>query len=121
MERLTVKRLGTVDIKGAFDVPCSDICENNFCRECPIQKAFNKLAEYEDLEEQGLLLKLPCKVGDTLYSAEYEKVEELAVSSFRVYEDGVYAYCCHRFIGEVGVSAFATKAEAEKALEEMEK
>ena len=26
-----------------------------------------KLAEYEDLEEQGLLLKLPCKVGDTVY------------------------------------------------------
>ncbi len=26
-----------------------------------------KLAEYEDLEEQGLLLRLPCKVGDTVY------------------------------------------------------
>lgn len=27
-----------------------------------------KLAEYEDLEEQGLLVKLPCKVGDTVYT-----------------------------------------------------
>lgn len=26
-----------------------------------------KLAEYEDLEEQGRLLKLPCAVGDTVY------------------------------------------------------
>ena len=26
-----------------------------------------KLKEYEDLEEQGRLLKLPCKVGDTVY------------------------------------------------------
>jgi hypothetical protein len=26
-----------------------------------------KLAEYEDLEEQGLLLRLPCKVGDTVW------------------------------------------------------
>ena len=26
-----------------------------------------KLKEYEDLEEQGLLLRLPCKVGDTVY------------------------------------------------------
>nr|DAU54700.1 MAG TPA: hypothetical protein [Caudoviricetes sp.] len=26
-----------------------------------------KLADYEDLEEQGRLLKLPCKVGDTVY------------------------------------------------------
>ena len=28
---------------------------------------YNKLKEYEDLEEQGLLVKLPCKVGDTVY------------------------------------------------------
>lgn len=26
-----------------------------------------KLKEYEDLEEQGRLIKLPCKVGDTVY------------------------------------------------------
>lgn len=26
-----------------------------------------KLAAYEDSEEQGLLLRLPCKVGDTVY------------------------------------------------------
>lgn len=26
-----------------------------------------RLAELEDLEEQGLLLRLPCKVGDTVY------------------------------------------------------
>ena len=29
---------------------------------------YNKLKEYEDAEEQGLLLKLPCKVGDTVYA-----------------------------------------------------
>ena len=28
---------------------------------------FEKLAEYEELEEQGLLIRLPCKVGDTVY------------------------------------------------------
>ena len=27
----------------------------------------NKLAEYEDAEEQGLLLKLPCKVGSSIW------------------------------------------------------
>ena len=35
----------------------------NECVGLPI----TKLARYEDLEEQGLLLKLPCKVGDTVY------------------------------------------------------
>lgn len=37
------------------------------CDKCAIQTAFDKLAEYEDLEEQGLLLKLPCKLGTTVY------------------------------------------------------
>lgn len=26
-----------------------------------------KLAKFEDLEEQGLLVRLPCKVGDIVY------------------------------------------------------
>lgn len=29
--------------------------------------AIAKLAAYESAEEQGLLLRLPCKVGDTVY------------------------------------------------------
>lgn len=37
---------------------------------------FEKLAEYEDLEEQGKLLKLPVAVGDTVYVlAECEHIE----------------------------------------------
>lgn len=35
-------------------------CDEGYC-------AMEKLATYEDAEEQGLLLRLPCKVGDTLY------------------------------------------------------
>ena len=31
-----------------------------------------KLKEYEDLEEQGLLLRLPCKVGDDIYAIPSE-------------------------------------------------
>lgn len=38
-------------------------CEEGYC-------AMEKLADYEDLEEQGRLVKLPCKVGDTYYSIE---------------------------------------------------
>lgn len=29
--------------------------------------AIDRLAEYENLEEEGLLLRLPCRVGDTVY------------------------------------------------------
>lgn len=31
-----------------------------------IKEVVDKLAEYEDAEEQGLLIRLPCKVGDTV-------------------------------------------------------
>ena len=30
-------------------------------------KVYFKLKDYEDAEEQGLLLRLPCKVGDNIY------------------------------------------------------
>lgn len=32
-----------------------------------VAEYLRKLKEYEDLEEQGRLLKLPCKVGDTVW------------------------------------------------------
>ena len=34
---------------------------------CTKADLYEKLKDYEDAEEQGLLLRLPCKVGDTLY------------------------------------------------------
>lgn len=34
-------------------------------------KICEKLAEYEDLEESGRLVKLPCVVGDTLYELRH--------------------------------------------------
>lgn len=43
------------------------------CRPSEWDKLLNlatKLKEYEDLEEHGRLIKLPCKVGDTYYSIE---------------------------------------------------
>ena len=36
--------------------------------------AAEKLARYEDLEEQGRLIELPCKVGDTVWSFVYETI-----------------------------------------------
>ena len=35
-------------------------CEEGYC-------AMEKLADYEDAEEQGRLVKLPCKLGDTVW------------------------------------------------------
>ena len=37
-----------------------------------ILDCFERLAQYEDAEEQGLLVVLPCKVGDTVFTIELD-------------------------------------------------
>ena len=52
----------------------------------PIADVIERLAEYEDLEEQGLLVRLPCKAGDevVISKAEYEKLKSF------VHKEDVY-------------------------------
>lgn len=72
MERLTKRE--SANVGGREFVLCNykkEDCNDSCMYEtnCKWQhKAFRKLKEYEDAEEQGLLLRLPCKVGDTVYS-----------------------------------------------------
>ena len=93
-----------------------------------------KLKEYEDLEEQELLLKLPCKVGDTIYqlinSHIYEyKVIGICFDIFQnkwmyevAYQIGLEWFktmCDFDAFGK-SKTVFLTKEEAEKALERLE-
>lgn len=107
--------------------------------------AIAKLAAYEDAEEQGLLLRLPCKVGDTVYvvtspfnvfdDIEYDEnmkdeVYEAYVSSVSFYKSGeqyrIYAKATNHFIGQYfqkrdfGKTVFLTKEEAKAKLKKME-
>lgn len=106
---------------------------------CIVPKLYKHLAEYEDLEEQGLLLKLPCPLGTEVY-----KVREVYYCDFN-YDDEVCTryckykceeglYCEHQIIkygiskvlftinmyNEFNKTIFLTKEEAEKALERLE-
>ena len=79
--------------------------------------ALEKLAEYEDAEEQGLLLRLPVRCGSWVYSAECGCVVPYIVTSYSVDMNGLW--CLNRYggiIGLWGTSVFATKAEAKAAL-----
>ena len=76
-----------------------------------------KLCEYEDLEEQGRLVKLPCKVGDTVYKVDRvsEKIKQHKVIGFgdeQVAFDN-YKYC---FLSLFCKTVFLTKEEAEAEL-----
>lgn len=50
-------------------------------------KVAEKLAAYEDLEEQGLLVRLPCKVGDTVWDNDFGYPESYEIKAFS------YGYC----------------------------
>ena len=86
----------------------------------------DKLAEYEDAEEQGLLLRLPCKVGDTLYQVNGE-IGEHIVNAISIHPSKVII-CTENYKTGIGFSFdanrigkryFLTKEEAEKKLAEM--
>lgn len=73
MERLTFDDNGCNSIKDCENDLCRETClKVDGCSDCPIKRAIDKLAEYEDMEEQGRLVKLPCKVGDTLYRIDVD-------------------------------------------------
>ena len=102
--------------------------------------AARKLCDYEDLEEQGLLVRLPCKVEDMLWYNILGYTESYEIKAFSYgYCDGyieageeigdeIIFYCENHtgsIIGSfpmsgIGKIVFLTREEAEKKLEEME-
>lgn len=93
-------------------------------REELAQQAIDRLAEYEDMEEQGLLVRLPCKVGDVVYGIHQEhtilpmvvKWIETNVGWTFAAQYTPMAPKFYRF-ADVGQTVFLTREEAEKALE----
>lgn len=95
-----------------------------------------KLKRYEDAEEQGLLLRLPCNVGDKIFLdfAGFGKdIDKFTVKDFHLdcFEDGeTILYCDYESndktlsgqidVMEFGKTVFLTREEAEAKLAEME-
>lgn len=73
-------------------------------------KAIKKLADYEDLEAQGLLVRLPCKVGTEVYYILGIPNKTPCAIDKCVFELSD--------IDKIGESLFLTHKEAEKKLEE---
>ena len=85
--------------------------------------AIEKLAAYEDAEEQGLLLRLPCKVGDNIYIIFHNHtIGKSTVVSFRMIAKGwaVKTGDWSYLFTDFGKTVFLTKEEAEAKLKEME-
>lgn len=95
-----------------------------------VAKWLKELKQYKEAEEQGLLLKLPCKVGDKVWWLNGKFLMECEIVTFAVDEDGVsfahirylYEKEHNRYYGhnldieKLGITWFLTKEEAEQAL-----
>lgn len=96
------------------------------------------LKKYEDAGEQGRLIKLPCKVGDTVWDNDYGRPYAYTITAFSFgeceeYIDEpvttkevvfYYANSSGSITGsfaesEIGKSVFLSKSEAEAKLEEL--
>lgn len=120
MERLT--KPNTVYCKNICDG--AEVCDGNhdpFDLQCAYAKIYDRLAAYEDLEEQGRLVVLPCKVGDTVYVpnnwlnlvVQFAIVEiQLFVDETVIIDDSDNEYR----VSDFGKTVFLTRAEAEAAL-----
>ena len=89
--------------------------------------AIDKLGYYEDLEEQGKLAVLPCKIGDTIYYIDRDSnvIEEDSVKFFTITKDGIKPILKRhnkKFweFYEWGKTVFLTKEEAEAKLKEVQ-
>lgn len=132
MERLTERNPLWIDDE-LWERACEPDCEE-------IDAVYRKLKEYEDAEEQGLLLRLPCEVG----AAVFEIVELLECKyDYECPFDDLYdvnkcddpdrtcenEYTSHiviekkfdiSMLDKIGITVFLEKEDAENKLKEME-
>lgn len=130
IERLTARWVdGIYETFDPIDLVDNEYTGTNY------KKVLKKLGEYEDLEERGALLRLPCKVGDVAYYVhrEYLKgvdkwvhvIDEVEVDSFVMNTKLLVNVSLYiggdRFAKTLTPykTLFFTKAEAEAALERM--
>lgn len=132
MERLTdYSDSECTYIIGVGNKTCEEFCKYvvDGCKNCYIQQVFKKLATYEDLEEQGLIVRLPCKVGDTVYVPTRNFISELRIIMISVdmhgtyfrwmLNSGIYPNLDGFSGNKLGKTVFLTREEAEKKLEEV--
>lgn len=94
-----------------------------------VVKNLEKLKEYEDLDKQGKIVKLPCKVGDVVYGISMGKIISLTVNEISMFslegEKLINVKCQNNdefrnyVEREFGKTVFSTKDEAEEKLKEL--
>lgn len=139
MERLTERYVPNNEKKGiagikVFEsenkIPLVKVLSGEY-----LYSAIEKLATYEDLEEQGLFARLPCKVGTEVFVI-FPGINHYAKCQIKKIEikPNIFEKICYfiepvvrrgqylkYFNNEFGETIFLTREEAKKKLKEMKK
>ena len=134
MERLTLeeaivhaKEVAEKNYRGvdfeSIDYIDDDIKTNCIkCAEEHMQLAewLEELKSYKEAEEQGLLVRLPCPVGTTVWDICGMDIRENVLSGIECGKDGKqFLWANHdEWLGELNDLVFLTREAAEKKLEE---
>nr|DAV52041.1 MAG TPA: hypothetical protein [Caudoviricetes sp.] len=137
MERLTLeeaivhtKEVADMNYNDAEKFDSNDSVENYMkanCMKCAeeheqLAKWLEELKSYKDLEEQGLLVRLPCKVGDTMYDIVGKplRIVEHKVDAFHIDKKGFHLQIINGVLEKKQeAKVYFSREEAEKKLEEL--
>lgn len=122
MERLTKWEDGNITYKQKREFECGEYCDScsqgaGNCK--TVENMIKKLAAYEDLEEQGLLIKLPCKIGDTVFIIVGKDISKQTIREMEISDDGLIKFKTKRRTFSTtwfGIDVFTTYKEAEMEL-----
>ena len=136
MERLTDRNAdGNYFYPKCFE-KCDGLGASRKCDNCEITTSIcEKLGKYEDLEGQGRLIKLPCKIGDIIYrvnagakepvikmivlQVNYKQLrEDRIIIRIDAINDNDMGESCY-LLDDFGKNVFITKSEAEAKLKEL--
>lgn len=134
-EQIMKKFAGCIDMKTILDSFCAfyDMQETKEeLAQCTLltNEDVLKYRQWKEAEEQGLLLRLPCRVGDVLWCTDNKKTESFIVKEFKIcaykinrveiYFENASGFGLCLFDGTLDEGWFLTKEEAEQALARME-
>ena len=136
MERLTLedaishaKEVAEKNYRGAdfesIDSVDDDIKAN--CIKCAeeheqLAEWLEELKSYKDLDEQGLLVRLPCKVGDSVFIIVGKDISRQGIRKIEISDNNIIFKTNRQKrifnVAELGKTVFLAREDAEKKLEE---
>lgn len=123
MDRLTESNPSWIDDE-LWESACEPDCEE-------IDAVYRKIKEYEDMEEQDRLLKLPCKVGNIVYCIENKEIYTCTVGKISISKNnGVWVeinfpkempdiVAIEYNLDDIGKTVFLAREEAEAAMNKL--